>query len=49
MDATHQEFDQLALDWLKHVDGKEVFPKLPVHLWKEVDERAVRGRIQDST
>jgi hypothetical protein len=32
--------DQLALDWLKHVNGKEVFPKLPVHLRKEVGRKS---------
>jgi hypothetical protein len=41
--------DQLALEWLKHVDGIEVFPKLPVHLRKEVDERAARGRMRYTT
>ena len=29
---TKPDFEQMALDWLKDVDGVDVFPKLPVYL-----------------
>ena len=38
----------MALEWCEHVDGAEVFPKLPVYLRNAKEAFAKNQRVQDA-
>jgi hypothetical protein len=40
--------DHMALEWCKHVDGKTIFPKLPVCLRAHFDRHLRNRRVKDA-
>jgi hypothetical protein len=40
--------ESFAMEWVNHVNGTDVFPKLPVHTRKELKAWNIGGRIKYS-
>ena len=46
--STKPNFDKISLQWCKHVDGLNIFPKLPVYLRLHFSNWQYNQRVKDA-